>query len=43
MGRLPDLRPIFYLAVFGMIVAALCAFIGVPVVLWWLFHHVVFV
>ncbi len=28
--------------IFGMIVAALAVVLGIPLVVWWLFHHVTF-
>ncbi len=39
MGTLPDLTPLFYLAIVGMIAIA----VTIVLTLWWLWNHVSFV
>jgi hypothetical protein len=36
---LPDLRPIFWLAGFGLVCAVLAIIVGIPAGAWYLFHH----
>lgn len=37
---LPDFGPLVTLAIIGMIATALVVFVGIPVVIWWVFNHV---
>lgn len=37
---LPDLTPILWLAVVGLIAIVAALLIGIPMALWWVFNHV---
>lgn len=43
MFNLPDMRPLIWMAGFGLLCAAALILVGVPAGLWWLFHHVKFI
>ena len=43
MFNLPDLRPLFYLAMFGLAVIALIVIVGIPAAIWWAVHHIAIV
>lgn len=40
MGRLPDLTPIFYLAMVGLVALALVAVGGIGFAVWFIVNHV---
>lgn len=40
MGRLPSVRPLFYLAMFGLACAAVLAIAGIVGAIWFLANHV---
>ena len=40
---MPDLTGIYYLAIVGFFTVLLAVIIGVPWLLWWLYHHIQFV